>query len=530
MTLPATDPSSQTSASIAEFARIVGHDNVLVADDREFFATDVYRRIEIPAAVVRPGTADELRAVVAAAYGAGIAVVPRGGGASYTAGYLPTVVAAILIDMGRLDRIIEINRQDMFITVEPGVTWARLDAALAPLGLRTPFRGPFSGIAATVGGSISQNTLGLGTNTWGVSGESVLAMEVVTGGGKTVKTGQAGSSLGVPFYRYYGPDLAGLFTGDCGALGFKTRITLRLMKRRPHFGCASFGFASFEAAHAAMSEIAGHVVEEKVFALDAALQQGQIGKSSGLDARLDIARGVVGAAQNWISGLARLAAMGLAGTKALSAAPYAAHYIFEGLSAGEVKGKAALLRTIATRTGHVIPDTVPQVVYAMPFAPLHNILGPAGERWVPLHGIVPSSTVVAFHHDVDRCLAAHHDKMIAHSVYVGRIFSALGTGAFLYEPAIYWKDEQTVYHRTVLDTAYQATLPKYAPNPKGAELVQTIRADLIELFHRYGAGHLQVGKQYPYLRDRDPASISLLRAIKAELDPKGLLNPGALGL
>ena len=82
----------------------------------------------------------------------------------------------------------------------------------------------------------------------------------------------------------------------------------------------------------------------------------------------------------------------------------------------------------------------------------------------------------------------------------------------------------------MLDAAYQATLPKYPANPDGAALVREIRRDLMELFHRFGAGHLQVGKQYPYLRDRDPASVALLRAIKADLDPKGLINPGALGL
>ena len=136
----------------------------------------------------------------------------------------------------------------MFVTVEPGVTWAELDKALGVRGIRTPFRGPFSGLAATVGGSISQNALGLGTNTWGVSCESVLAMEVITADGLIIRTGQAGSKSGVPFFRHYGPDLTAVFTGDCGALGFKARITLKLMKARPRSGCLSFGFGTFEGA------------------------------------------------------------------------------------------------------------------------------------------------------------------------------------------------------------------------------------------------------------------------------------------
>lgn len=401
---------------------------------------------------------------------------------------------------------------------------------VAQHGLRVPFRGPFSGLAATVGGSISQNTLGLGTNSWGVSAESVLALEVVTAEGKIIKTGQAGSSVGKPFFRFYGPDLTGLFTGDCVALGFKAKITLRMMKRRQHFDCVSFGFPSFEAAHACMTESAAYTIEEKVFGLDTALQQGQIGKSGGVATRVEMATEVVKSAKSVVSGLKQVVGMGLAGTKALENAPFAAHYIFEGLSEGEVKGKAELLRSIGAKHGWEIPNSVPLVVHAMPFAPLHNILGPTGERWVPLHGILPNSAVQPFNRDVVAYLASRKNAMDRHSVYVGRIFSSLGTGAMLYEPAIYWKDAQTVYHRTMLDESYQKSITHYAANPDGAALVQEIRTDLINVFHKYGAGHLQVGKLYPLLRDRSPDTVDLLRSIKAAVDPKGLINPGALAL
>lgn len=510
--------------------RVVGGEHLIVDGRREFFTTDVYRRGELPIAVVRPGSIEETAEVIARAYANGVAIVPRGGGASYTAGYLPTTAKAILIDAGRLDRIVEINEQDMYVTAEPGVTWAELDAALAARGLRTPIRGPFSGIAATVGGSISQNALGLGTNTWGVSCEIVLSMEVITSDGRIIRTGQAGSRLGVPFYRHYGPDLTGLFTGDCGALGFKALITLKLMKTRPRAGCLSFGFGKFEDAIQAMSGIAGHVVEEKSFALDRALQRGQIGRSQGVSTRLGMARSVISASDHPVRGLLQVARMGLSGSRALRTAPYAAHYIFEGESAREVGSKARLLRRLALRKGWEIPNSVPLVVHAKPFAPLHNVLGPAGERWVPVHGILPASTVLAFHREFGKYLAERQQDMAEHGVHVGLIFSALGAGSFLYEPAFYWKDEQSVYHRTVLDQAYRDSIPSYLPNPAGAELVQTMRQAAIEQYHRYGAGHLQVGKQYPLLRDRDPAAIELLRQLKSAVDAKNLFNPGALGL
>jgi len=515
---------------LQKLRQAVGTDNVLVGEAREFYATDVYRSLDLPLAVVRPGSIEELQRAIEIAYAHDIAIFPRGGGASYTSGYLASTPNAITVDAGRLNKIVELNAQDMYVTVEPGVTWAELDKTLAQQGLRVPFRGPFSGLAATVGGSISQNTLGLGTNSWGVSAESVLAIEAVVADGKMIKTGQAGSSVGKPFFRFFGPDLTGLFTGDCGALGFKAKITLRLMKRRPHFDCVSFAFPSFEAAHACIAETATYVIEEKVFALDTALQQGQIGKNAGVATRVEMATEVVKSAKSVVSGLKQVVGMGLSGTKALENAPFAAHYIFEGLSEGETKGKAALLRSIGAKHGWEIPNSVPLVVHAMPFAPLHNILGPAGERWVPLHGILPNSAVLSFNRDVEAYLAARKDEMAQKSVHIGRIFSSLGTGSVLYEPAIYWKDAQTVYHRTMLDENYQKTISKFPPNADGAALVQAIRTDLIDLFHKYGAGHLQVGKLYPLLRDRNPEAVSLLRSIKATLDPKGLINPGALAL
>jgi len=509
---------------------IVGRVNLLTDDEREYFSTDVYRRLETPVAVVRPGTLEESRAVIECAYANDVAIVPRGGGASYTAGYLPATKQAIQLDAGRLDRIVEINEQDMYVTVEPGVTWKKLDAALRSRGLRTPFRGPFSGIAATVGGTISQNALGIGTNSWGVSCESVLAIEVITAGGDVVRTGQAGSTSRKPFYRYYGPDMTGLFTGDCGALGFKALITLKMMKLRPEFGALSFGFATFENTVEALSRIAGHIIEEKSFALDSTLQQGQIGKSSNVSTRLDMAKSVIGAARNPIQGLTQVMRMALSGSKALAAAPFAAHYMFEGQSAAEIRGKARLMRGIARGYGWEIPNSVPLVVRATPFAPLHNVLGPAGERWVPLHGILPRSSVLAFHRELQSYLGSQRGSMERLGVRVGLIFGALGTGSFLYEPAFYWKDAQTVYHRTVLDQDYRASLPSYPSNPEGATLVQAMREAVIDQYHRYSAGHLQVGKQYPLLRDRDPAVVALLRALKAAVDPKGLFNPGALGL
>ena len=107
----------------------------------DFYAHDIFARGADLAAVVRPGDKQELAAAVAAATHAGHAVIPRGGGMSYTGGYTAEVPGAVLFDLARMDRVLEIDETNMTVTVEAGCTWAALRDRLAPRGLRTPMWG-----------------------------------------------------------------------------------------------------------------------------------------------------------------------------------------------------------------------------------------------------------------------------------------------------------------------------------------------------------------------------------------------------
>ena len=99
---------------------LLGAEHVLLEPaDREFYAMDVYNAREVPMAVVQPGSVEDVQAVARIASAAGVAMVPRGGGASYTDGYLPTTARSVIIDTGRLNRILEVNAEDMYVTVEP---------------------------------------------------------------------------------------------------------------------------------------------------------------------------------------------------------------------------------------------------------------------------------------------------------------------------------------------------------------------------------------------------------------------------
>jgi FAD/FMN-containing dehydrogenase len=109
-------------------------------------------------------------------------------------------------------------------------------------GVRTPYWGPLSGRYATVGGALSQNSLFYGSARYGSVADSVLGLDVILAGGKRLRTGSGGSLGGSPFFRYFGPDITGLFVSDTGAFGVKAAATLKLIPFPPVTHCASFAF------------------------------------------------------------------------------------------------------------------------------------------------------------------------------------------------------------------------------------------------------------------------------------------------
>jgi glycolate oxidase len=506
---------------------LAGADAILTGEAAAPYTHDVYRTLHTPLAVVRPASVEALQAVVRLAVEEGLAVFPRGGGASYTDSYLPNRAHSLVIDTGRLNRIVEINAGDGYVTVEPGVTWAELKTALDAQGLRTPFFGPFSGLVATIGGSVSQNAISHGSGAHGVSAESVLGMDVVLASGEILRTG-SGARGAAPFGRFYGPDLTGLFTGDCGTLGVKARITLRLLRAKQAFGTASFAFGTLPAMAQTMHAVGMEQLEDESFAIDAALSQGQIARQD-TGAVWTMARAVLSSSPSLVAGLAQLAKMAMAGTRHIGAARFMVHYIVEGVSRAEVNAKIARLRQLATK-GVEIPNTVPSVVRGMHFAPFVNTLGPKGERWVPLHGVMPYSKVAGFHEALMALYAARKVDMDRLGVWHGGMFSAVNSSGFLYEVALYWPGAQTVYHKTVVPEDALAAMPTYPDDPEVNAFVDDLKQAVVALYQQFGATHFQLGKTYPFASVLQPEPLLLLRQLKAALDPKGLMNPGALGL
>ncbi len=528
-----TSKNSERSDTIPEkllnsLSAVVGKENILIGEDAEAIYTDVYRHLEIPSLVIRPKSIEQLQIVVVEVSKLKLPISIRGGGASYTDGYSSNKKGFVLLDLRLLSRIVEINEQDGFVTVEAGTTWAELKKQLDLRGLRTPFWGPFSGLKATVGGSMSQNTISHGSGKHGISAQSAISMDVVLSNGEMLSTGSA-STGAKPFLRYFGPDLTGLFTGDCGSLGIKARITLPLLKKLKAHRTISFSFADFAAMHESMRRISQEQLEDTHFALDGALSQGQIARQENAGQIIKIAWAILNSSPSYWEGVKQLIKSASSAKKAITSSPYMTHYIVEGINDAEVKARLSRLREINTDLGHEIPATVPSIVRGMPFAEFFNTLGPNGERWVPLHGILSHSKVPAFHKALEALYQANKEKMDSLGIWNGGMFGAVGPSGFLYEIALYWPDEITAYHKSVIPEDYLSKLPSYPANLAARQFVDQLKKDITALFVEHDAVNFQIGKAYPYLNRLSSPAQRLVKGIKSCLDPDNQSSTNSLG-
>ncbi len=486
------------------------------------YSHDVFAAGPQPLAVFCPSTVDELAAGIGAATAAGIAIVPRGGGMSYTGGYLSPTPNFLLIDTGGLDRVIELNEADMTVTVECGITWDALRRFLQPKGLRTKAWGTLSGLHATVGGGMSQNGV-----FWGAGGGTVvdaaLAFDVVLADGSVVSTGSE-------FFRPYGPDLTGLFAADCGAFGVKARATLRLVREGAGLAYGSFAFDTSDQFFAGMSAVAREGLASESFGFDPFLQAQRMKRDS-LASDAKSLLNMVKAQSSLLKGIKEGAKVALAGRSFLDNVPFSLHCIAERRRQSEAEADVAeITRLIEGVGGKPVENTIPKILRANPFPPVNSMVGPAGERWVPVHGFLPHSKLAEAWDAVQALFAANAEEMAAQGVQAGAMLAAVSAQACLIEPVFFWPDELNPLHRHAVEQGHLAKLKGFAANPASTALVQRLRGEIIALFQRFGAVHVQVARAYPLQDGHSPQGWAMLQALKAQVDPRGLMNPGSLGL
>jgi FAD/FMN-containing dehydrogenase len=402
--------------------------------------------------------------------------------------------------------------------------------ALREKGLRIPCFGTFSGLHATVGGGLSNGALFMGTARYGTGADNTLGLEVVLSDGTIVTTGQAGFQNAKPFYRSYGPDLTGLFLHDAGALGLKTQATFRLMEWPQHYGFLSFVFPGIEATAAALSAVARSGVAEDAYVFDPESTAKNLDSVDITDGIKTLA-GVVKSQGNLLQGLKAGAKMIAAGRDFVGEGMFSLHVVCAGRSEAAVEADMAHCRQmIAQRNGEEIPNSIPMAARANLYTqPLNSILGPKGDRWAALNAKVAHEDGPRIIAAFDALLEPHRAAMAAHGITLTRLLIGIDTHAFSFEPVFHWFDSWLPVHRRIAEPGHLAKFDDPPANPQAAALVEQLRQEGAKLFAEMGAASNQIGKTYRYLESMKPGTARILKALKAEVDPQGLMNPGTLG-
>jgi FAD/FMN-containing dehydrogenase len=238
-------------------AKIVGATNLLTDPfdlDRysadaltPFRAFGVEARLErLADLVVRPGTTQEVSHIVVLAGQKQIPLIPYGGGTGVMGGTLP-VCGGIIVDMGRMNRVLEVQSTDLTARVEAGVVLQDLVETLAEHDLM-PGHDPYSVPIATIAGAISTNGVGYRAGAFGPMGEQVVGLEVVLPNGRVLTT------RSVPKYSS-GPNLNQLFVGSEGVFGIITKATIRVYRRPEAQVFATASFDNFDQGFDAAAEL-----------------------------------------------------------------------------------------------------------------------------------------------------------------------------------------------------------------------------------------------------------------------------------
>jgi glycolate oxidase len=215
-----------TSPIADELRQIVGEKYVIYADAEklETYSHDEVANREwahMPEAVVRPQTTQEVAAIMKLANNHRIPVTPRGAGSGLSGGAVPLHGGIVLL-VDRMSRIVEIDRENMMVTVEPGVVTNEINEALKPYDLF--YAGyPMSLETCYIGGNVAENAGGGKAVKYGVTARYVLGLEVVTPTGEVVEMG------GKLIKDVSGYNMVQLMVGSEGTLGIFTKIVLKLM-------------------------------------------------------------------------------------------------------------------------------------------------------------------------------------------------------------------------------------------------------------------------------------------------------------
>jgi len=426
-----------------------------------------------PLAVVQPGSTEDVVHLVAFARQHRISLTPYGGGSGLMGGAL-SVRPGIVVDMKRMDRMLEINQQSLTVRVQSGMRLRPLGEQLAAHGLMLG-HDPWSISIATVGGAIGTHGLGYLGGRYGSIGAQVLGLEVVLGTGEVIRATPLRK-------RSTGPDLTRLFVGAEGTLGIVTEATLQVFPQPQQRSLLGFTFADFPTGFRAVL----------------ALQRRGVQPAS-----LDLA------ADSWH--------LDLQARRGFPPPPPSLRLAFDGLE-GEVAAQGAAATRIAHDFGasamaldevqdywenrHVIADRWAREPELREGQWLETPFGKS--QFDFLHMAIPVNRLLDFRDHAFACMQKYDIFLCEEGVWIWPECYAV----VLYGKQTRDNDAARLMH--------QATEEMY-------RLAQDVGGS-IEYVHG-------VGVRLGHLMERElGGGLHVLRSLKSTFDPDGIMNPGKLGL
>lgn len=479
VTVPA---SAIDAALLEELAGTLGADHVLTDDATRRIRTrgkstpDLLKQragdlSDAPDAVVRPGTHDDVAAVLAWAVEHHVAVVPFGGGTSVTGGLAARrdgFAGLVSLDLIRMKRLLEVDHTSMTATLEPGLRGPEAEALLAAEGL-TLGHYPQSFEYATIGGFAATRSSGQSSAGYGRFDSLVVGLRVATPKGEV--------SLGSSPSNAAGPDLRQLFLGSEGAFGVITAVTVRVRKLPATKVYEGWRWASFTEGAAAMRTLAQAGLLPTVLRL-----------SDESETAINLAR------PDEIGGQSSGGCMMIAG--------------YEGEPAA-VAAKQAAVTAVLSGLGGENLGTAPGDAWEhgrfnAPY--LRDSLLDVGVLVETLETATFWSDIPALYDAVREALTASLGDGTMVLCHISHVYE---TGCSLYF---------TVAQKAAEDSLSQWLTAKAAACNAITEVGATITHH-----HAVGTDHK------PWLSaEIGDLGVSVLRAVKADLDPTGVLNPGVL--
>ncbi len=459
----ATLTSERKAALRRELEAIVGRDAVLSDPDEllvyESDGLTLFRALAD--FVVFPTSSEHVAAIVRLANREGLPFVARGAGTGLSGGCLPAE-GGLVLSMMRMNRVLEVDYENQFAVVEPGLVNLHLSSKVGPRGYYYA-PDPSSQQACTIGGNIAENSGGPHTLKYGVTTNHVLGLEVVLPDGEIVW-------LGGRTREAHGYDLAGVFVGSEGTFGIATKIAVRILRKPQAVKTVLAVFDEIDQASAAVSAI--------------------------------IARGLVPAAVEMIDQLTIQAVEDAFGCGYPRDAAAALLVELDGLQVGldaEAERIVAACRESGAREVRTARDENERALLWKGRKSAFGAYGRVSPAYMVMDGVIPRTKLPYVLRRVNEIVAAH-------GLRVGNVFHA-GDGNLhpnlLYDPRRPGEEARVV--------------------EAGAEIMKVCAEVGGSISGEHGIG-LEKSDFMPFIFSA--ADLALMQRLKRAFNPTGLCNPG----